>query len=253
MGRGFLLSTLSLCLSLLCHLQLPQGTPNTGWGMMGGTSFPCRFAMAPSATSTATHYRRVCFMKVVSNSSPHTLLRLLTLAAQKDSGHARTGKAPPSGIRRRSSGGGKTSSCQSPFACHHSHHFRQRQMRRLALLSEAAFLLPHFFALQLFMCPCFMTLLYVPLCPHTVPFPLSLLLHCPLKLLERYLFKIKHFACPANQKFVPALQSANRAAVSKATGGVGCGGRVGSGSWSGADGMSPKFIIIAYDNSRKEI
>lgn len=111
-----------------------------------GTSLPCRrFAMAPSATSTATHYRRVCFMKVVSNSSPpspHTLLRLLTLAAQKDSGHARTGKAPPSSIRRRSSGGGKTSSCQSPFACHHSHHFRQRQMRRLALLSEAAFLLP---------------------------------------------------------------------------------------------------------------
>lgn len=69
MGRGFLSS---LCLSLLCHLQLPQCTPNTGWGMMGvpGTSFPCRrFAMAPSATSTATHYRRVCFMKVVSNSS----------------------------------------------------------------------------------------------------------------------------------------------------------------------------------------
>lgn len=165
-------SGFSLCLSLLCHLQLPQGTPNEGDD--GGTSFPCRrFAMAPSATSTATHYRRVCFMKVVSNSSPHTLLRLLTLAAQKDSGHARTGKAPPSSIRRRSSGGGKTSSCQSPFACHHSHHFRQRQMRRLALLSEAAFLLPPFSILQLFMCPCFMTLLYVPLCPHTVPSPLS--------------------------------------------------------------------------------
>lgn len=125
--------------------------------------------MAPSATSTATHYRRVCFMKVVSNSSPpkHTLLRLLTLAAQKDSGHARTGKAPPSSIRR----GRKTSPCQSPFACHHSHHFRQRQMRRLALLSEAAFLLPPISALQLFMCPCFMTLLYVPLCPHTAPLP----------------------------------------------------------------------------------
>lgn len=34
MGRGFLSS---LCLNLLCHLQLPQGTPNTGWGMRGGT------------------------------------------------------------------------------------------------------------------------------------------------------------------------------------------------------------------------
>lgn len=30
-------SVFFLCLSLLCHLQLPQGTPNTGWGMMGGT------------------------------------------------------------------------------------------------------------------------------------------------------------------------------------------------------------------------
>lgn len=119
-----------------------------------GTSFPCRrFAMAPSATSTATHYRRVCFMKVVSNSSPvpHTHTHPLTLAAQKDSGHARTRQAPPSSIRRRSRRGRETSPCQSPFACHHSHHFRQRQMRRLALLSEAAFLL--LFVLQLFNVP----------------------------------------------------------------------------------------------------
>lgn len=176
----------------------------------------------------------------------HTLLRLLTLAAQKDSGHARTVKAPPSSIRR----GRKTSPCQSPFACHHSHHFRQRQMRRLALLSEAAFRLPPYLRSSAVYVPLlYDTFVRSPLPPHCSTSPL----HCPLKLLERYLFKIKHFACPANQKFVPALQSANRAAVSKAAGGVGMVGRVGSGSWSGADGMSPKFIIIAYDNSRKEI
>lgn len=125
--------------------------------------------MAPSATSTATHYRRVCFMKVVSNSSPpkHTLLRLLTLAAQKDSGHARTGKAPPSSIRRRR----KTSPCQSPFACHHSHHFRQRQMRRLALLSEAAFLLPPYHRSPAVYVPLlYDTFVRSPL-PHTAPLP----------------------------------------------------------------------------------
>lgn len=171
------------CVPSLPQPTLPSstsaGNPKHRLGCgVPGTSFPCRrFAMAPSATSTVTHYRRVCFMKVVSNSSPVPHTHPITVAAQKDSGHARTKQAPPRSIRRRSRRERETSPCQSPFACHHSHHFHQRQMRRLALLSEAAFLLSPSFTLQLFMCPCFMTLLYIPLFTrytHSSPPPAAL-------------------------------------------------------------------------------
>lgn len=181
-----------------CAFPLPRPLPmpsSTGKGAQPSRSLslslslPQPPAMAPNVTSTASHYRRVCFMKVVSNSPQNG-----TKGFRTRTHRPRACSLPNSWLRVL------PLSCR----CHRSHHFRCLPLlscSRFSSICLCVFALWHFCPVKRWLKFLLLLLLLSSLPAH-------------LRLWPWYLFKIKHFACPANQKFVFALQSANRAAVS---------------------------------------